>query len=108
MACYFTLFKVRMMAIQLEDMNMKLKNATQEEQKLLASLASLKAELKNANNEVQNMKKEAEDTSIEMEEHVNHLQIDLDAAISRETKTKNCLSNLNEALQQVYDFASWP
>lgn len=91
------------MVNQLEDMNTKLMNTAQEEQSLLASLASLKAELKNANNEVQNMKKEGEETSIEIEEHINHLQIDLDAAIAREAKTKNCLSNLTEALQQVND-----
>ncbi|KAG0619650.1 hypothetical protein M758_4G154600 [Ceratodon purpureus] len=93
--------KVRMMAIQLEDVNSKLKNATQEEQNLLASLASLRAELKNANNEVQNLKKEVEDTTIEMEEQINHLQDDLNAAVLRETKSKICISNLNEALQQV-------
>ena len=93
------------MASQLEDMNARLKNATQEEQNLLTFLASLKAELKNTNNEVENMKKEAEHTSIEMEERINHLQIDLDAAIVREEKAKKCLSNLNEALQQVNNCA---
>lgn len=89
------------MATQLEEYTATFKGTEEEERRLLASLASLKAELKNSNNQVVNLKKEAEDSSAEMEEQLSRLQADLEAAIAGEARAKESVSRLHEEFQQV-------
>ena len=93
--------KARAMATQLEEYTATFKGSEEEERRLLASLASLKAELKNANNQLVNLKKEAEDSSAEMEEQLSRLQADLEASIAGEARAKESLSRLHEDFQQV-------
>jgi len=87
-------------------MNSKLEIFAQEEQKLLASLASLQLELENTNEKLCIVKDEAKEKTIEMEDHINQLQVDLNVALMEKDETKECLSNLNEALQQVHHYIS--
>jgi septal ring factor EnvC (AmiA/AmiB activator) len=89
------------MAIQLEDVNAKLKKAAEQEICLLASLASLKAELKNMNAELVNAKNEAEAATSRLEEVQNHSCVELEAAALGLTKAKESLSSSMAALQQV-------
>lgn len=93
--------KARAMATQLEEYTATFKGTEEEERRLLASLASLKAELKNANNQLVNLKKEAEDSSAEMEEQLSRLQADLEASIAGEARAKESLSRLHEDFEQV-------
>lgn len=95
-----------MLFIQLDEANVKLKTATEQEKSLLASLASLKAELKNTNTELSNWKKEAEESSAEMEEQLSQLQRDLDIAILGEDKARASITRLNDALHQVSEIVS--
>jgi len=93
--------KARAMAIQLEDVNAKLKKAAEQEICLLASLASLKAELKNMNAELVNAKNEAEAATSRLEEMQNHSCVELEAAALGLTKAKESLSSSMAALQQM-------
>lgn len=95
-----------MLLIQLDETNVKLKTATEQEKSLLASLASLKAELKNTNTELSNWKKEAEESSAEMEEQLSQLQRDLDVALLGEDKARASITRLNDALHQVSEIVS--
>jgi len=85
-------------------MNSKLEIFAQREQQLLASIASLKLELENTNETLCIVKDEANEKTIEMEDYINQLQVDLNAALMEKAETKECLSNLNEALQEVHHY----
>jgi peptidoglycan hydrolase CwlO-like protein len=91
--------------MQLEESNAKVKKAIEQEQRMSASLASLKAELKNAITELAAVKEEYEvtvaDVTAEMELELSKAKSLLEAGTQAESKAKECISGLNDALHQV-------
>jgi hypothetical protein len=91
--------------MQLEVSNAKVKNAIEQEQGMSASLASLKAELKNTMTELAAVKEEYEvtvsDVTVEMELELSKAKSLLEAGTQAESKAKESISGLNDALHQV-------
>ncbi|CAM6047324.1 unnamed protein product [Sphagnum compactum] len=90
---------------ELEESNAKVKKAIEQEQRMSASLASLKAELKNTMTELAAVKEEYEvtvaDVTAEMELELSKAKSLLEAGIQAESKAKESISGLNDALHQV-------
>ncbi|CAM6037148.1 unnamed protein product [Sphagnum compactum] len=97
--------KARSFAMQLEESNVKLKKAIEQEQTMSASLASLKAELNNTRTELAAVKEEGEaavaDVSAEMQLELSRANNLLEAATTAEAKAKESVARLNDALNQV-------
>jgi chromosome segregation ATPase len=91
--------------MQLEESNAKVKKAIEQEQRMSASLASLKAELKNTMTELAAVKEEYEvtvaDVTAEMELELSKAKSLLEAGTQAESKAKESISGLNDALHQV-------
>lgn len=91
--------------MQLEESNAKVKKAIEQEQRMSASLASLKAELKNTMTELAAVKEKYEvtvaDVTAEMELQLSKAKSLLEAGTQAESKAKESISGLDDALHQV-------